>query len=312
MQAQSRPICNVCQSNDTRIMALLQSEIDSKEYSAVKCSQCGLVFAFPIPELSFDALQSVYGDNYTEGQREISTSEQAIRVLRDATSRQMDIVEKYAQKGVALNVGAMSSAIKVLEERGWELRIVEVSSYAAETARRLWGFDVTVSRIEEFECPSATFDFIKLGHVIEHLADPRLAMQRLATILKSGGVILIDIDNAHSLKTQIEVTIRRLLGENLSTSLVKKLTKKNLRKRYGRLTPPEHLYSFSAKSLTKLLEDTGFEIIEVFKPAWGDPTWFPLTDQSSFSIVEKIFIKLDQIGAKFGFGDVVAVLARKH
>jgi SAM-dependent methyltransferase len=312
MQAQSRAICNVCQSTNTQVVALLQSEIDGKEYSAVKCRQCGLVFAFPIPELSFDALQNVYGEGYTEGQRKISTSDQAIRALRDAVSRQMDIVERHVEKGVALNVGAMSDAIKVLEERGWKLRIVEVSSYAAETARRLWGFDVTVSRIEDFECSPATFDFIKLGHVIEHLADPRLAVQRLATLLKPGGVILIDTDNAYGLKTQIEVTIRRLLGENLSASLVQKLTKKNLRKRYGRLTPPEHLYCFSEKSLTKLLEDAGFEVVRVFKPAWGDPTWFPLTDQSGFSTIEKIFIRLDQIGARFGFGDVIAVLAKKR
>ena len=312
MQVQSRPICNVCQANNTRVMALLQSDIDGREYHAVKCNQCGLVFAFPIPELSFDALQGIYGDNYTEGQREISTSEQAIRALRDATSRQMDIVEQYVSKGVALNVGAMSSAIKVLEGRGWELHIVEVSDYAAETARRLWGFDVTVSRIEDFECPPETFDFIKLGHVIEHLADPRLAMLKLVTILKAGGVILIDTDNAHGLKTQIEITVRWLLGEGLSASLVRKLTKKNLRKRYGRVTPPEHLYCFSEKSLTKLLGDTGFEVIRVFKPAWGDPTWFPLTDQSGFSTFEKVFIKVDQIGARFGFGDVIAVLARKR
>jgi crotonobetainyl-CoA:carnitine CoA-transferase CaiB-like acyl-CoA transferase len=64
--------------------------------------------------------------------------------------------------------------------------------------------------------------------------------------------------------------------------------------------------------LTRLLEDTGFEIIKVFKPAWGDPTWFPLTNQREFGTVEKVFIKLDQIGAKFGLGDVIAVLARKR
>ncbi len=308
----SHLICNVCRSDNTRTVALLQSEIDHKEYRAVKCSHCGLVFASPIPELSFDALQSVYGDNYTEGQREISSSELASRMLCDATSRQMDIVEKYTPKGVALNVGAMNSAIKVLEDRGWKLRVVEVSSYAAETARRLWGLDVTVSRIEDFECPPGTFDFVKLGHVVEHLADPKLTLQKLANLLKSGGVMLVDTDNAHGWRTQIEVTVRRLLGENLSANLAKKLTGKNLRKRYGRLTPPEHLYSFSAKNLTMLLEGAGLELVKVFKPAWGDPTWFPLADQSAFSNVEKIFIKLDQIGAAFGYGDVIAVLARKR
>lgn len=292
-------------------MALLQSEIDSQEYKAAKCNRCGLVFAYPIPEFSFDALQGIYGDGYTEGQREISNT-QALQILRDATNRQLDIVERYVQKGIALNVGAMSGAINVLEQRGWTLRIVEVSSYAADTARKQWGFDVTVSKIEDFDCLPETFDFIKLGHVIEHLADPKLALQKLAILLKPGGAILIDTDNAHGLKTQIEVTIRRLLGERLSAKLVRSLTKKNLRKRYGRLTPPEHLYNFSAQSLTKLLRDTGFEIVEVFKPAWGDPVWFPLTDQKGFSLIEKLFIKLDQLGAKLGFGEVIAVLALKR
>jgi len=311
MQSQSRPICNVCQTDDTQVMAVLQSDIDGKEYHAIKCNHCGLIFAFPIPELSFDTLQNVYNDKYTKGQREISTSEQALQALREATNRQMDIVEKHTQKGVALNVGAMSSVIEVLKERGWELQIVEVSKYAADTARNFWDFDITVSRIEDFECPPETFNFIKLGHIIEHLADPRLALQKLVTIMKSDGVILIDTDNANGLKTQVEVIVRRLLGENLSANLVRKLTKKNLHKRYGRLTPPEHLYSFTAKSLTKLLEDNGFEVIKIFKPAWGDPTWFPLTDQSGFSTAEKMFIKLDQIGARFGFGDVIVVLAKK-
>lgn len=304
-------ICNVCQSDNTRIVATLRSEIDHNEYSAVQCNQCSLVFAFPIPNLSFDALQDVYEDNYTEGQREISSNSPALSVLRDATNRQMDLVEKYTPKGMALNVGAMSAAVKVLEERGWRLHIVEVSSYAAETAHKLWGFDITVSRIEDFECSPATFDFIKLGHVIEHLADPRFVIERLRSLLKPGGVILIDTDNAYGLQARIEMGVRKLLGEKLSASLVKKLTRKNLQKRYGRLTPPEHLYGFSAKSLTRLLKDTGFEIITVVKPAWGDPTWFPLTNQNNFSLVERIFIKLDQVGAKFGLGNVIAVLARK-
>jgi 2-polyprenyl-3-methyl-5-hydroxy-6-metoxy-1,4-benzoquinol methylase len=224
----------------------------------------------------------------------------------------MDIVEKYVTPGVALNVGAMSGAIAVLEDRGWKLRIVEVSGYAAETARKHWGFDVVVSRIEDFECPPETFNFIKLGHVIEHLRDPRLVLERLAAMLRPDGVILIDTDNADGLKTQVEVTVRRVLGENLSANLVMKLAHKNLRKRYGRLTPPEHLYSFSDKSLIALLEGAGFEVLEVFKPAWGDETWFPLADQSHFGSVERMFIKLDQIAAVFGRGDVIAVLSRKR
>jgi 2-polyprenyl-3-methyl-5-hydroxy-6-metoxy-1,4-benzoquinol methylase len=265
-----------------------------------------------MPELSFGSLQEVYGADYTEDMREMSASEAALEVHRAANNRQMDIVERHVQKGEALNVGAMSGAIKVLEERGWKLRLVEVSNYAAETARKRWGFDVTVSRIEDFNSPAHSFDFVRLGHVIEHLTDPKSTLQRIALMLRPNGVLQVETDNAHGLRTQVEFLVRRFLGERLSERLVKALTNKNLRKRYGRLIPPVHLYSFSQKNLTRLLEDAGFEVIRVFKPAWGDPTWFPLTDQSDFSAVERIFIRLDQLGARFGFGDVIAVLARRR
>jgi 2-polyprenyl-3-methyl-5-hydroxy-6-metoxy-1,4-benzoquinol methylase len=265
-----------------------------------------------MPELSFGGLQDVYGADYTEDMREMSASEEALEVHRAATNRQMDIVERYVQKGEALNVGAMSGATKVLEERGWKLRLVEVSKYAAETARQRWGFDVTVSRIEDFDCPAQSFDFVRLGHVIEHLTDPKLTLRRIAAMLRPKGVLQVETDNAHGFRTQVEILVRRLLGERLSERLVRMLTRKNLRKRYGRLIPPVHLYSFSQQNLTQLLEDTGFEVIKVFKPAWGDPTWFPLPDESAFSPVERAFIRLDQLGARLGYGDVIAILARRR
>ncbi len=44
--------CNACGASDCRPLARLQSEVDGNEYQAVKCKLCGLVFAFPIPELT--------------------------------------------------------------------------------------------------------------------------------------------------------------------------------------------------------------------------------------------------------------------
>lgn len=304
------PLCNVCQTHNTRVVARLESDIDGNAYNAATCKECGLVFTHPMPALSFDTLQDIYGDEYTEFHRDVA-EEQILPTLRAAINRQMDIVESYTTKGLALNLGAMGSEIGVLEERGWQLRIIEVSSYAAESARKQWGFDVTVAKIEDFDCPPETFDFIKLGHVIEHLTDPRQAVQKLVTLLKPGGTILIDTDNAGGLKTQVEVGFRRVLGENLSSSLVQTVVKKNLRKRYGRLTPPEHVYCFTESSLVKLLRDGGLNIVETFKPAWGDPTWFPLTNEENLKMAEKVMIKVDQVGARFGYGDVIAVLAQK-
>jgi 2-polyprenyl-3-methyl-5-hydroxy-6-metoxy-1,4-benzoquinol methylase len=312
MEKHDLPICKVCESPNTKVITVLQSEVDGREYKAMKCRSCGVLFAWPVPDLTFDALQSIYGADYTEDMMGLSAGDEALGVHRASINRQMDIVERYVQKGTALNVGAMGGAVKVLEERGWKLRLVDVSRVAAEVARKQWGLDVTISRLEDYDSPADSFDFVRLGHVIEHLADPKLALRRIARLLRRNGVLQIETDNARGLRTQVEFAVRRILGERLSGYLVRVLTRKNLRKRYGRLIPPVHTYSFSPGNLTRLLESAGFEVLVVFKPAWGDPTWFPMTDQSSFSPVERAFIRLDQLGARFGLGDVIALLARRR
>ena len=303
--------CRICGSTKTRAMAHLQSEVDRQEYEAMKCKSCGVLFAFPTPDLSVEDLRRIYGSDYTEEMMGMSAGDKALEVHRASINRQMDIVERYVPKGTALNVGAMGGAIKVLEERGWKLLLVDVSDVAARTAREQWGLDVTVSRLEDFDPPAGSFDFVRFGHVIEHLVDPKVALHRIARMLRPGGVLQVETDNASGLRTQVEFAVRGLLGEGLSTRLVQAMTKKNLRKRYGRLIPPVHLYSFSQGNLIRLLQETGFEIITVFQPAWGDPTWFPLTDQNTFGPVERAFIRLDQLGARFSLGDVIALLARR-
>jgi len=270
------------------------------------------LFALPVPDLSVEGLQNIYGSDYTEDMMGLSETSEAHEVHRASINRQMDIVERYVQKGKALNVGAMGGAIKVLEERGWDLQLVDVSRVAAEVARRRWNLNVTNSRLEDFGCPAGSLDFVRLGHVIEHLGDPKLALQRIARMLRRGGVLQVETDNADGLRTRVEFLVRRVLGERLSERLVRVLTKKSLRKRYGRLIPPVHLYSFSPRNLTLLLEETGFEVLVLFKPAWGDSTWFPMTDENTFSPVERAFIRLDQLGARFGLGDVIALIARKR
>jgi hypothetical protein len=156
------PSCRVCGSSATRDAAKLISETDGKNYRAIECRSCD-IFADPIPPLAFEPLQDVYDSDYTEGQRESETDVATVAALRDATHRQMDLVERFVAGESALNVGAMSGASRVLEERGWKLKVVDVSRHAAETARVRWGLDVSVCRIEDFEAPRGTFDFVKLG-----------------------------------------------------------------------------------------------------------------------------------------------------
>jgi SAM-dependent methyltransferase len=303
--------CRLCHGTRVRVAAKLTSEQDGRDYRALACRDCGFLFADPLPDLSFEALQTVYGAQYTGDQRVLDGDQASLEMARSAVHRQMDIVECYVSPGLALNVGAMAQAIHVVQDRGWRLKIVDASSYAAETARALWGIDVTVSRIEDYAIEGGAFDFVRMGHVIEHLADPALAMRNVARILRSGGVVLIDTDNSEGFRSRIESWIRRLVGEGSAARLVKMATGKELKKKYGRLIPPVHLNIFSERALRRVLEENGFEVLEVRKPAWGDRTWFPMETMDHLSLAEKAFIRVDQVGALFGRGEVLSILAKK-
>jgi 2-polyprenyl-3-methyl-5-hydroxy-6-metoxy-1,4-benzoquinol methylase len=310
--SQSDSRCRVCHGRRIRVAAKLTSERDGRDYRALTCRDCGLLFADPLPDLSFEALQRVYGSGYTGDQRVLEEDQASLEMARSAVHRQMDIVEHHVAPGLALNVGAMGQAIHVVRDRGWRLSIVDASSYAAETARALWGIDVTVSRIEDYAGEGEAFDFVRMGHVIEHLADPGLAMRNVARIMRPGGVALIDTDNSEGFRSQIESWIRRLVGEGSAARLVKMFTGKELKKKYGRLIPPVHLNIFSERALRRVLEDSGFEVVEVRKPAWGDKTWFPMETMDNLSLAERMFIRADQVGAMFGRGEVLSVLARRR
>ena len=296
--------CIVCRESQCKELAHFTSDLDGQPYHVMKCGECGLLFLSPLPNLTLERLEEIYGGDYVETVFPDGTDE----LYAGALNRQMEMVEKYATKGDVLNVGAMGSEVRVFRERGWRLRIVDASRYAVERARQRGDYDITVSKLEDYPCPPESFDFVKLGHVIEHLADPALGLDKIRTLLRKGGFVLIDTDNAEGLETRIEAALMGMMRIQMVRTMAEKMAGKKYHLRYGRLTPPVHLYTFTFKSLIRLLESKGFEIARTFNPAWGDPTWFPLTKRS---LLETTFARIDQLGAKFGHGNVITILARK-
>jgi SAM-dependent methyltransferase len=114
--------------------------------------------------------------------------------------------------------------------RGWRVVGVEPSRWAAERAR--------ARGVEVVEQPEGPFDAIALGDVIEHLPDPGAELDRLAALLSPAGVIWIATPDAGS-------RVARLLGRRWWSVI------------------PTHLHLFTRRSLTRLLERHGFDVLEM-------------------------------------------------
>lgn len=307
-----RKTCNACGKSDFIKKAGLISATDGEKYSVLKCRSCGLTFSDPIPDLTFGKLQKIYNIDYTKHQRQQPDPETE-RILTEATEKQLDIIEKYVAKGKALNIGAMDHGSRTMKKRGWDVTVVEVSKYASETAREIWGLDVINSRAEEADLEDESFDLIKLGHVIEHFEDPAFVVKKMAKALKPGGILLIETVNSGGLRTSLETGIRSLLGENLTEKAVNKLTGKSIKSRYGWLFPPIHIYTFTAKSILSLINKAGLSTLALKQPAAGDKTWFPVTPQqtNNMNFPAKAFFTFSRLGSLINKGDIIIALAKK-
>lgn len=106
---------------------------------------------------------------------------------------------RYQPQGSALEIGCGSgSFLGVLKHHGWQVAGIELSEAAAAVAKRELDIDVFVGPLQEAPFASASFDYVHMSHVIEHIPDPVGALRTVAQLLKPGGMLYIETPNVDS------------------------------------------------------------------------------------------------------------------
>lgn len=116
---------------------------------------------------------------------------------------------------------------------GWTCEGTEVDPAAAARARGL-GFVVHQGGLGELVRSGRRFDAVTLGHVIEHVHDPRALLASARSLLRDGGYFWIETPNVDSHGHAV-------FGE-----------------KWRGLEPPRHLQLFTPGLLRSLLEQSGF------------------------------------------------------
>lgn len=117
-----------------------------------------------------------------------------------------EIFSRFLKKGKLLELGPaeglMTEHLLKYDER---LTVIEGSSvFAEQLSKKFPSLKIIQSLFEETEIDEQ-FDFIILGHVLEHVADPVLLLQHIKKWLASGGKVLCAVPNAQSLHRQAAV-----------------------------------------------------------------------------------------------------------
>ncbi len=192
----------------------------------VRCNDCGLVFTSPRPTADevLDMYEGVEDETYLR--------EEAARV---ATFRHSLLgVRQREPRGRLLDVGCyVGTFLEVARESGYEVAGVEPSRWAAEHAR-VRGFEVLPS-LREADLPPGSFDVATVWDVIEHLTDPLGELRLLHRALRPGALVALTTMNVESL-------VARLLGPRWPWYMMM------------------HLYYFTPKTMSRMLERAGFEV----------------------------------------------------
>jgi SAM-dependent methyltransferase len=124
-----------------------------------------------------------------------------------------------------------------LKERGWQTVGIEPAAPPAERARQR-GLDVRCGVLEPGMFEPASFDAFCAWHVIEHLHQPRQVLQEVSRILRPGAELLLSLPNFGCWEPRL------------------------FREYWYANQPPIHLQHFTPRSLRRLLDTTGFEVVQ--------------------------------------------------
>jgi SAM-dependent methyltransferase len=155
---------------------------------------------------------------------------------------------RWKAGGRLLDVGcATGDFLAHMAKYGWQVHGVEPSLAASRRARQMHDLDVRTGDLEQARFPDGYFDVVTLWDVLEHLHDPLGSLKEIHRILKSDGVLVIELPNTQSFDAMLFGTY--WIGLDI----------------------PRHLYVFPPAPLEAMLEETGLQIVsrQCFSGGYG-------------------------------------------
>jgi len=190
------PPCPLCKSAQVRLLGRLEPKgglITLPDPGCLyDCRNCGLLFRFPY--LDSESLMQAY-ENIDSSLWEYGDMRPDVRLT-------LDTFGKYCKSGKVMDVGCFRGDFLQLLPCDCHRYGIEPSSDAALVARER-NVRVIASSIDKVEGFQGAFDAITMMDVIEHLPEPREAMEKLSGLLRQGGVLLITTGNTDALPWRV-------------------------------------------------------------------------------------------------------------
>lgn len=214
-------------------------------FDYVKCKNCGFVYALQV--LTFETRCSLYGGLTGGGVTEVCCApaevESDVRRFRFPLKR----ILKYQRSGTLLDIGCgVGNFLVQARECGFSVSGIETHAEFKEVARSKFNIHVDLGLFEEMDLPENRFEVVTMWETLEHIHDPKSSLLRVFKILSPKGILAISVPNV----------------ANLGFLLLRE---------YSGHRGGEHINFFSPFTLSRMLTDCGFKILEHYTT--GNSNW---------------------------------------
>ncbi|MDO8658187.1 MAG: class I SAM-dependent methyltransferase [Candidatus Levybacteria bacterium] len=206
-----------------------------KKLDVIKCNKCLLLYSLP-PKNLISRYSDVTDENY-EKDKEIREKEFEI-----AFKSIRKHVQFPFQKIKILDIGCLTGIFLDYVKRQskkFDCYGIEPSRWAVEICKKK-GLKMKSGYFESVNYSKNYFDIITLFDCIEHVEEPNKVLKKTYSILKKNGLLIMSTPNINSIFHKIF-------------------------KKYFWFIEAMHLFYFSSKTITKILEDNNFKVIEIKK-----------------------------------------------
>jgi len=218
-----------------------------------RCQGCGYVFDNPRP--AAEAVAQYYSkptkyDSWLAEEK-----------VRDTLwKRRLKKMSKTKNPGSLLDVGTgIGQLLHHAQPYYAEVYGTEVSASAISVARSKYGLTVFQGDIEKIDFNGKVFDNIALFHVLEHVPNPRMLIERCRSLLSTDGILVIAVPND---LCSMSSRVRRWL-KYFGVRKFRTVGKLGLKPITLDGTMQEiHVSHFTSEVLVRFLERSGFRVLE--------------------------------------------------
>jgi len=177
--------CYVCNGSDFKKRP--GTVRDRQDLDVLECTECGLVFLS-----SFSHVREGFYEN--AGMHGGTVDKDAwIRETSSDDERRFNMLRRVIENKAVLDFGCGNGGF-LLKARDTARQVAGIEP---ENSLRLYFKEQGITVYTGIDEIAGTFDVITLFHVLEHLPDPRMMLQRLGQKLNDGGQLIVEVPHAN-------------------------------------------------------------------------------------------------------------------